>query len=113
MTDHAVLIITRRVLLVVVLAIQLVLMLPQLIAYPHGPAAWVAYVLLTSVLGIVAGNVAAVRPTLPAWLAVAPLAASVLATTALPAGASFGPEDWGFGLVGWYLLLVLVERPAM
>jgi hypothetical protein len=113
MTDHAVLTTTRRVLLVVVLAIQLVLTLPQLVETPHGPAAWVAYVLLTSTLGIVAGNVAAARPELPAWLAVAPLAASVLATTALPAGASFAPPDWAFGLVGWYLLLVLVERPAM
>lgn len=111
MTDHAVLTTTRRVLLVVVLTIQLVLMLPQLTGFPHGPAAWVAYVLLTSVLGIVAENVAAARPKLPAWLALPPLAASVLATTALPAGASFGPADWGFGLVGWYLLLVLVERP--
>ncbi|MFD4672534.1 hypothetical protein ACFWNN_22600 [Lentzea sp. NPDC058450] len=110
--DDAVLTITRRVLLVVVLAIQLVLMLPQLIDHPHGPASWVAYVLLTAVLATVGAYVVAGLPTVPTWLAGAPLAASVLATTALPPGASFGPADWGFGLVGWYLLLVLVERPA-
>jgi hypothetical protein len=39
------------------------------------------------------------------------LTSSVLAATGLPDGASFEPADWAFGLVGWYLLLVLVERP--
>ncbi|MDX3659963.1 hypothetical protein PV646_21905 [Streptomyces sp. ID05-26A] len=111
MTDHAVSAITRQVLLVVVFAVQLVLTLPSLVGYAHGPAAWVAYGLLTAALGIVAGHVAAATPT-PAYLAVAPLTASVLATTALPTGTSFAPADWAFGLVGWYLLLVLVERPA-
>ena len=110
MTDHAVSIITRQVLLVVVFAVQLVLTLPSLVTHPHDPAAWVAYGLLTSVLAIVAGHVAAGTPT-PRHLVVAPLAASVLATTALPAGASFTQADWAFGLVGWYLLLVLVESP--
>lgn len=111
MTDHAVSAITRQVLLVVVVALQLVLPLHTLVSHPHAPTAWLAYGLLTAVLAVVAGHVAAATPT-PAYLAVAPLAASVLATTALPAGASFGPPDWAFGLVGWYLLLVLVERPA-
>ncbi|MGI5499928.1 hypothetical protein [Lentzea sp. CA-135723] len=111
MADDAVLTITRRVLLVVVLAIQLVLMLPQLLDHPHGQLSWVAYALLTAVLVPVAAYVAAGHPSVPPWLAVAPLAASVLATTALPDGASLGPADWGFGLVGWYLLLVLVDRP--
>ncbi|MCX2948750.1 hypothetical protein [Lentzea sp. NEAU-D7] len=110
MTDHTVATTTRQVLLVVVFAVQLVLMLPSLVAHPHGTAAWIAYGLLTAVLAVVAGCTAAAVPT-PAFLAVAPLVASVLATTALPAGASFSPADWGFGLVGWYLLLVLVERP--
>ncbi|SES31016.1 hypothetical protein [Lentzea albida] len=110
MTDHAVSTTTRQVLLVVVFAVQLVLMLPSLVAHPHGPAAWFAYCLLTAVLGIVAGHVATGTPT-PPLLAVVPLAASVLVTTALPAGASLDDPDWGFGLVGWYLLLVLVERP--
>ncbi|GGM75714.1 hypothetical protein GCM10011609_09520 [Lentzea pudingi] len=111
MTDHAVSAITRQVLLVVVVAVQLVLPLPTLVSHPHAPTAWLAYGLLTAVLAVVAGHVAAATPT-PAYLAVVPLAASVLATTALPAGASFGAADWAFGLVGWYLLLVLVERPA-
>ncbi len=115
MTDHAVLATTRRVLLVVVFAVQLVLTLPFLVEYRHGPAAWFAYVLLTSVLGLVAGHVAAGRAGLSDVVA-APVTAvvltsSVLAATALPAGASFGPPDWAFGLAGWYLLLVLLERP--
>lgn len=110
MTDQTVTTTIRQVLLVVVFAIQLVLMLPLVVAHPHGPAAWVAYGLLTAVLAVVAGCVAAAVPT-PAYLAVAPLVSSVLATTALPAGASFTPADWGFGLVSWYLLLVLVEKP--
>lgn len=112
MTDHAVLTTTRRALLAVVFAIQLVLMLPSLAGHPHDPAAWVAYGLLTAVLAIVAGHVAAARAEIPVSLAVVVLAATVLATTALPAGASFGPADWAFGLAGWYLLLVLVEKPA-
>jgi hypothetical protein len=112
MTDHAVFTTTRQVLLVVVTAVQLVLTLPSVVAHPHGPAAWIAYVLLTTVLGIVAGHVAAGTPT-PRHLVVAPLTASVLATTALPTGSSFGPEDWAFGLVGWYLLLVLADRPKV
>ncbi|NKE61127.1 hypothetical protein FXN61_31870, partial [Lentzea sp. PSKA42] len=116
MTDHTVLTTTRRVLLVVVAAIQIVLMLPALITYQHGPAAWVAYGLLSSVLAIVAGHVAVGRAELSTavavCVAVVVLTSTVLATTALPAGASFTPADWAFGLAGWYLLLVLVERPA-
>ncbi|WP_394619591.1 hypothetical protein JNUCC0626_10970 [Lentzea sp. JNUCC 0626] len=111
MPDVAVVTLTRRVLLVVVLAVQLVLMLPQLIDHPHAPPAWLAYALLTAVLAAVATLVAAGTPTVPPILAALPLGASVLATTALPDGASLGPADWGFGLVGWYLLLVLVDRP--
>ncbi|SEQ90151.1 hypothetical protein SAMN05216188_106142 [Lentzea xinjiangensis] len=116
MTDHAVFATTRRVLVVVVFATQLVLTLPSLVAHHQGPAAWAAYVLLTSVLAFVAGHVVAGRAEPSAGcagaLAAVTLTSSVLATTALPAGASFGPADWAFGLVGWYLLLVLVERPA-
>ncbi|HEX7307654.1 hypothetical protein [Lentzea sp.] len=115
MTDHAVFATTRRVLVVVVFAVQLVLTLPSLVERGHGPAAWTAYALLTAVLGVVAGHVAAGGAALPVVVA-APLTAlvltsSVLAAVALPGGASFGPADWAFGLVGWYLLLVLVDRP--
>ncbi|KOV83887.1 hypothetical protein [Nocardia sp. NRRL S-836] len=116
MTDHAVVATTRQVFLVVVAAIQLGLTLPSLVGHDQGPAEWAAYALLTGVLGVVAGHVAAGHARLSApvatVLAVIVLASSVLATTALPAGASFGPADWAFGLVGWYLLLVLVERPG-
>jgi hypothetical protein len=116
LTDHTVFTTTRRVLLVVVVAIQVVLTLPSLVTYQHGLAAWVAYGLLTSVLAIVAGHVAAghaeLSTAVAVFLAVVVLTSSVLATTALSAGASFGPADWAFGLGGWYLLLVLVERPA-
>ncbi|MFD9699940.1 hypothetical protein [Lentzea sp. NPDC059081] len=114
MTDHAVHVTTRQVLVVVVVAVQLVLTLPSLVSHGQGPA-WLAYALLTAVLGVVAGHVAAGRAVLPGIVAVGlttiVLTASVLAATALPAGASFGPADWAFGLVGWYLLLVLADRP--
>lgn len=115
MTDHTVFGTTRRVLLVVVVATQLALTLPALVTHQHGSAAWVAFGLLTVVLSVVTGWVAAGRAELPAAVGVpgaaVVLTSSVLATTALPAGASFGAADWAFGLIGWYLLLVLVERP--
>lgn len=113
MTDHAIFATTRRGLLVVVVAIQLGLTLPALVTYPHDTAAWVAYVLLTSVLAVVAGFVAAGRAELVVALpgAAVVLVSSFLATTALPPAASFGRADWAFGLVGWYLLLLLIERP--
>jgi hypothetical protein len=115
MTDHAVVTTTRQVLLVVVAAIQLVLTLPSLATHGQGPAGWAAYTLLTAVLAIVAGHVAAGHAQLSGRVATAlaavVLSSSVIATTALPNAQSFGPQDWAFGLVGWYLLLVLVERP--
>ncbi|PWK87171.1 hypothetical protein C8D88_104332 [Lentzea atacamensis] len=110
MTDHAVFATTRRVLLVVVVVIQLGLTLPVLVTHSR-EASWVAFVLLSSVL--VAGFVA----ELPAVIALPGtalvLVASILATTALPHAASFGPADWAFGLVGWYVLLLLIERPKV
>lgn len=114
MTDHAVFTTTRRVLLVVVVATQLVLALPALAEHHGSPAPWIAYALLCAVLAIVAGHVAAGRPgRFPAVEGAVVLASSVLVTTALPDGASFAPADWAFGLIGWYLLLVLVERPVL
>ena len=114
MTDHAVFVTTRRVLLVVVVANQLARTLPTIVTYQHD-GAWAAYGLLTAVLALVAGSVAAGQVELPAAIAVpgaaVVLAASFIATTALPGGASFSPGDWAFGLAGWYLLLVLIERP--
>lgn len=114
MTDHAVFATTRRVLLVVVVANQLALTLPTIVTYQHD-GTWAAYGLLTAVLALVAGSVAAGQVELPAAIAVpgaaVVLAASFIATTALPGGASFSSGNWAFGLTGWYLLLVLIERP--
>ncbi|MGZ3145946.1 hypothetical protein ACVDFE_28930 [Lentzea chajnantorensis] len=115
MTDLAVVTTTRQVLLVVVTAIQLVLTLPSLAVGPDSATAWTAYTLLTAVLAIVGGHVAAGRAQLgtavAAGLTAVVLVASVLATTAQAAGTPLGSQDWAFGLIGWYLLLVLVERP--
>lgn len=114
MTDHTVFATTRRVLLVVVVAIQLGLTLPALVTYSHR-ASWVAFGLLGVVLAVVA--VVSGRARLPAAVALpgtaVVLVSSVLATTALPHTASFGAADWAFGLVGWYLLLLLIERPKL
>ncbi|HEY1177680.1 MAG TPA: hypothetical protein VGF17_16115, partial [Phytomonospora sp.] len=41
------------------------------------------------------------------------LAASVAATTATPAADQFGPSDWAFGLIGWHLLLLLLDRAPL
>lgn len=114
MTDHAVVLTTRQVLLVVVVTTQLVIFLPSLAGHPHGPAAWIAYGLLTSVLGVVAGHVAAGRARVPVSLAAVVLASSVLAATALPAerpslpstgvsGSSAGAccWCWSSGRCGW------------
>lgn len=38
------------------------------------------------------------------------LVAGSMATTAMPSERYFGNLDWSFGLVGWYLLLLLVDR---
>ncbi|ANZ40187.1 hypothetical protein BBK82_33310 [Lentzea guizhouensis] len=115
MTDLAVVTTTRQALLVVVTAIQLVLTLPSLTATTQAPTAWLAYAVLTAVLATVASHVAAghaqLQPAVAATLTAAVLASSVLATTAQPAHTALSADDWAFGLVGWYLLLVLVERP--
>ncbi|MGW6932682.1 hypothetical protein ACWGE0_21685 [Lentzea sp. NPDC054927] len=117
MTDHAVFTTARQVLLVVVVTIQLGLTLPNLVTHAHAPPAWLAFALLTAVLAVVSGSVAAGSAELPAAIALPGVAvvltSSYLATTALPGGASFGPADWAFGLVGWYLLLLLTERPQV
>lgn len=117
MTDHAVLLAVRRALVVVVFGNQVGLTLPSLVGHPHGTAAWIAYALLTSVLAVVSGHVAVgaagLRRGVAACLTAVVLAASALAAVALPAEASFGPADWAFGLIGWYLLLVLLEWPRV
>ncbi|ONI80934.1 hypothetical protein ALI22I_46375 [Saccharothrix sp. ALI-22-I] len=41
---------------------------------------------------------------------VAVLAASSVATEALPPDAHFGPAHWSYGLIGWHLLLLLLDR---
>lgn len=38
------------------------------------------------------------------------LAALIAAVVALPAADRFGPADWAAGLVGWFLLLLLLDR---
>ncbi|SDF75784.1 hypothetical protein SAMN05216553_103129 [Lentzea fradiae] len=117
MTDHAVLLAIRRAFVVVVVGNQIGLTLPSLAGHPHGTPAWIAYALLTAVLAVVAGHVAVGRaqlhPVVAASVTAAVLTASVLAATGLPAEASFGAADWAFGLVGWYLLLVLLEWPRV
>jgi len=39
--------------------------------------------------------------------------ASTVATAAVPAGGFFGAPHWSFGLVGWQLLMLLLDRPMI
>lgn len=41
------------------------------------------------------------------------LIAAVVATAAVPPGRYFSELDWSFGLVGWYLFLLLADRVAI
>ena len=102
-------------LLGVVVVLQATLALRPLLAhgYPHHGIAVAAY---TAVACVTAGCAAWVLrrrpvpvPVVIAGTAVA-LGADVAATAALPGGQRFGAADWAFGLIGWHLLLLLLDR---
>jgi hypothetical protein len=107
----------RLVLLGVTAVVPSFLSVGPLLSYPHHPAAWVAFAVLELVTSLCAVWVVRRRP-LPPWVVaggtVAVLAASAVATAAMPPDAHFGPPHWSYGLVGWHLLLLLLDRvPAL
>lgn len=106
----------RLVLLGVTAMVQASLSVGPLLGHPH-PAARVAFAVPLLVALLCAVWVVRRRPlpaTVAAGGAVAVLAASAVATAVLPAQDHFGPAHWSYGLVGWHLLLLLLDRvPAL
>jgi len=102
----------RIALLGVAAAVQPVLSLPTVLAQDR-PVVWAAYLALTLVTAVCGVWVVRRRPVPPAVAAggaVVALAASWAATSAVPPEGLFGPPHWSFGLVGWHLLLLLLDR---
>ncbi|MEV0648314.1 hypothetical protein AB0I28_23915 [Phytomonospora sp. NPDC050363] len=107
---------TVRVALVFVVALtQPVLGLNTLLRHEYRPralavAAFVAVACVTAVSAMWVLR----RRRLPGPVAITGtavvLAASVAAIIATPAAEQFGSGDWAFGLLGWHLLLLLLDR---
>jgi NADH:ubiquinone oxidoreductase subunit 6 (subunit J) len=77
-------------------------------------AGWSAFATLGLVLVVSSWWVLRGRPVPPvaAWIgAVTVLAAAAVATWAVPPEDLFGNRHWSFGLAGWHLLVLLVDRP--
>jgi hypothetical protein len=108
----------RIALLAVVVVLQAGIGFTPLLTYRHEPmwtavSAFVAFAVVTATaavwvvrrrpppVAVVAGGTAVV------------LAASFVATAALPAGGIFHAPHWSFGLAGWQLLLLLLDRKAL
>ncbi|MDQ2584378.1 hypothetical protein [Saccharothrix yanglingensis] len=103
----------RRVLLVVTAVVQVSLGVPPLVSHPHGPGAVISFVVLGLVAVVCAFWVLPRRPLpwpVAALGTAAVLAASVAATAALPPDGHFLDAHWSYGLVGWHLLVLLVDR---
>ncbi|MEU4743299.1 hypothetical protein AB0G02_22945, partial [Actinosynnema sp. NPDC023658] len=107
----------RLVLLGVAAVVQVGLGLAPLLSYDHHPAARVAFAVTALVTVLCAVWVVRRKPLPPTVVVggvVAVLLASSVATGALPPHAHFGPAHWSYGLVGWHLLLLLLDRvPAL
>jgi hypothetical protein len=110
---------TMRVALWCVTALLLVgLSLRPLLAqhYRYHWLAVTAFVALAGVTAVSSGWVLRRRRVPGALTAVGTavaLAAGYCATSAVGAGEHFGAADWSFGLVEWYLLLLLLDRVAV
>ncbi|MFG3702857.1 hypothetical protein ACGF5C_34110 [Micromonospora sp. NPDC047620] len=105
----------RIALLCVTSVVQFGLCVRPLIEYEYQPrwiavAAFTALALVTAACGVWVVR----RKPIPAAVVVVgtaiTLAASAAATRVLPPGEHFGTPDWSFGLVGWHLLLLLLDR---
>lgn len=105
---------TMRIVLLGVLAvIPFGLGLPPLVRYGGSAPAFAAMVLVTAVSAVwVLRRRPLPIPVVVAGVAVV-LVASWAATAALPPGGHFREPHWSFGQVGWYLLLLLLDRTAV
>jgi hypothetical protein len=106
----------RLVLLAVTAVVQAGLGIRPLVVYEHAPAAYLAFAALALVTLTCAWWVIQRKP-LPNLVVVAGVAvvlvASVVATAALPPDSFFGAAHWSFGLIGWHLLLLLMDRVTL
>ncbi|MER5263505.1 hypothetical protein ABTZ99_15695 [Actinosynnema sp. NPDC002837] len=107
----------RLILLGVTAVLQPGLSVAPFLANEHEPAERVAFAVPALVTLLCAVWVVRRRPLPPPVVAVgvvAVVAAAAVATATLPPHAHFGPADWSYGLVGWHLLLLLLDRvPAL
>jgi len=110
---------TIRVALVCVVAVlQFGLSLPNLLRHDYDPRSLAVAAFAGLACVTVGAAVWALRrrplpePVVAVGIALV-LAASVAATTATPAADRFGPADWAFGLIGWHLLLLLLDRATL
>ncbi|MFE9204250.1 hypothetical protein [Micromonospora sp. NPDC007230] len=105
----------RIALLCIAGVVQFGLCVRPLVEYEFQPrwvaeAAFTALALVTAVCGVWVVRRKPVPAAVVVVGTVVTLAASAGATRVLPAGGHFGPPDWSFGLVGWHLLLLLLDR---
>ncbi|MCE6996576.1 MSCRAMM family adhesin SdrC [Saccharothrix sp. S26] len=103
----------RLILLGVTAVVQPSLSLGPVLTQAAHPAARVAFTVTALVTLLSAVWVVRRRPIpLPVALggAVTVLAACAVATGTLPPHAHFGPAHWSYGLIGWHLLLLLLDR---
>ncbi|MBB5850082.1 histidine kinase [Amycolatopsis umgeniensis] len=101
----------RIALLIVTAVIQIGLSLPVV----TGAASAYAFAALGAVLVVAAFWVLrgrAVPWPVAGMAAVMVLTASAVATWAVPPGELFGDRHWVFGLAGWHLLVLLLDRPV-
>ncbi|MBB5803800.1 hypothetical protein F4560_003568 [Saccharothrix ecbatanensis] len=105
----------RIALLSVVGVVQFGLCLRRLVEYGHRPE-WLAVAAFTalSLVTVTCGVWVVRRKPLPLGVVVVGtvivLAASAAAAAALPPDGFFRDPHWSFGLVGWHLLLLLLDR---
>ena len=116
MGEHAAVHATMRIaLLGVVAGVQFGLCVWQLPAHDYRPT-WVAVAAYTALgLVVVTAGVWVVRRkplprTVIALGTVVTVVAAAAASAVVPDGTHLGAPDWAFGLVGWHLLLLLLDR---
>ncbi|MEU6646466.1 hypothetical protein ABZ863_28520 [Saccharomonospora sp. NPDC046836] len=116
-TPQRVLRASRIAILVVAVTVQCGLCLPRLLANRGSNGLWWTEAVAFAVLAVVAvvaaittarGSASDSRGRMLAGIC---LSAGVLASTGVPGDLLLAPEDWSFGLVGWYGIVLLFDLP--